>query len=74
MSKAMFARVQLLLEETQEKIAASEEKWQTVERQIRGLHQRVQTLEGHIALMRAKSQETLERAGKTNGDHGNSGH
>jgi hypothetical protein len=62
MSKAMFARVQLLLEETQEKIRVSEEKWQNSERQILGLTQKVQELERQIALFRAQAMQAVELA------------
>ena len=69
----MFARVQLLLEETQEKIRKAEEKWQNSERQIRGLTERMQILEGQIALLRAQAMQAIELAGKTHGDNGHSG-
>lgn len=68
MSKALFARVQLLLEETQAKIGAAEERWQNSETQIRGLSQRVQTLEAQIAMLRAQAMQAVELAGKTHGD------
>ena len=65
----MFSRVQLLLEQTQEKIRVAEEKWQNSECQIRSLSGRVQTLEGQIALLRAQAMQAVELVGKTHGDH-----
>ena len=69
----MFARVQLLLEETQEKIRKAEEKWQNSETQIRSLSERLHTLEAQIAMLRAQSMQAVELAGRTHGDHGHSG-
>jgi hypothetical protein len=67
----MFARVQLLLEETQGKMNKAEERSQNIERQLINFSQRVQALEGYIALMRAQSMQAVELAGKTHGDNGN---
>lgn len=68
MSSSLFARVQLLLEETQEKIRNAEQKWNNSETQIRSLTGKVNNLEGQIALLRAQSMQAVEMARKTHGD------
>jgi len=69
----MFARVQLLLEETQDKIRKAEQKWQNSETQIRALAGRIQTIEGQLVQLRAQAMTAVELAGKTSGDNGHSG-
>ena len=68
----MFARVQLLLEDTQAKIRKAEEKWQNSEQQIRALSGRTHVLEVQVASLRAQAMKAVELAGKTHGDHGHS--
>ena len=68
MSRELFSRVQTLLEETQAKIGAAEERWQNTETQIRQLSGKVTTLEQQIAILRAQAMTAVELAGKTNGD------
>jgi len=68
MSKDIFARVQLLLEETQAKIRKAEDKWQNSETQIRSLAQRVSTLEQQNAMLRVQIMQVVESVGKTHGN------
>lgn len=68
MSKDFFSRVQLLLEETQEKVRKAEEKWNNSETQIRSLTGKVNELEAQIAMLRAQAMQAIELARKTHGD------
>ena len=73
MSSALFARAQELLERVQQQSRDDNERMGGIERQNADLSQRVRVLEAHIALMRAKNQEALERAGRTDGNNSNAG-